>query len=210
MSLCHHGIQVCPHCLLFAMDPFSLSMMDVPRSLCHASFMDACAGAAALGRGFRVGLLQSTYHVQYLAMTANLAAPGIAYSYRQLARFFRWWATLGPLASQWRMPEYVCAFSACIPYPSAFGTQYARTQALYAITSLVRREIWHLASVLPHPEPQWPSYISNHMSMDKPRFLKDSVKAYSRHVYLFVGILLWYTSTQKVYILAIVDACVVW
>ncbi|KAF5839309.1 hypothetical protein DUNSADRAFT_1085 [Dunaliella salina] len=52
----------------------------------------ASAGAAAAGRAFsfRGGLLQSTYHVQFLAMTANLAAPGLSYSYRQLARFFRW------------------------------------------------------------------------------------------------------------------------
>jgi hypothetical protein len=45
---------------------------------------------AALGRSFafRGRLLQSTYHVQYLAMTANMAAPGVSYNYRQLARFF--------------------------------------------------------------------------------------------------------------------------
>eukprot|EP00983_Pelagomonas_calceolata_P070318 1150748-Pelagomonas_calceolata.AAC.3 len=50
-------------------------------------------GAAVSGRAFsfRGGLLQSTYHVQFLAMTANLAVPGLSYSYRQLARFFRWW-----------------------------------------------------------------------------------------------------------------------
>ncbi|KAF5828001.1 hypothetical protein DUNSADRAFT_18375 [Dunaliella salina] len=52
----------------------------------------ASAGAAVAGRAFsfRGGLLQSTYHVQFLAMTANLAVPGLSYSYRQLARFFRW------------------------------------------------------------------------------------------------------------------------
>eukprot|EP00983_Pelagomonas_calceolata_P041634 1138161-Pelagomonas_calceolata.AAC.7 len=45
-------------------------------------------GAAVAGRAFsfRGGLLQSTYHVQFLAMTANLAVPGLSYSYRQLAR----------------------------------------------------------------------------------------------------------------------------
>eukprot|EP00967_Tisochrysis_lutea_P072438 scaffold96533_cov18-Tisochrysis_lutea.AAC.1 len=45
-------------------------------------------GAAVSGRAFsfRGGLLQSTYHVQFLAMTANLAVPGLSYSYRQLAR----------------------------------------------------------------------------------------------------------------------------
>jgi hypothetical protein len=57
-------------------------------------------GAAAAGRALSVrgGLLQSAYHIQLLAMTANLAAPGISESYRELARFFRWWVMV-----RWRV-----------------------------------------------------------------------------------------------------------
>ena len=36
------------------------------------------------------GLMQSSYHVQILAMSANIASPGISDTYRNIAKHFRW------------------------------------------------------------------------------------------------------------------------
>ncbi|GLI59757.1 hypothetical protein VaNZ11_001712 [Volvox africanus] len=38
----------------------------------------------------RTPMLQSAYHLQMLAMTANLASPGISYAYRRIAKYLRW------------------------------------------------------------------------------------------------------------------------
>lgn len=36
------------------------------------------------------GLMQCAYHIQLLAMSANLASPGVLEQYRKVARYFRW------------------------------------------------------------------------------------------------------------------------
>ncbi|GIL53216.1 hypothetical protein Vafri_8873 [Volvox africanus] len=38
----------------------------------------------------RAPILQSAYHLQMLAMTANIASPGISYAYRRIAKYLRW------------------------------------------------------------------------------------------------------------------------
>ncbi|KAG2492660.1 hypothetical protein HYH03_009075 [Edaphochlamys debaryana] len=38
----------------------------------------------------RSSLLQSAYHIQMLAMSSNLASPGVSGAYRQIARYLRW------------------------------------------------------------------------------------------------------------------------
>ena len=49
------------------------------------------AGTSFLGAMAAPGaLLQSSYHVQVLAMSGNLASPGISGSYRTIAKQLRW------------------------------------------------------------------------------------------------------------------------
>jgi hypothetical protein len=40
--------------------------------------------------GIKSGLLQSSLHVQVIAMTGNLAASGLAVEYRRLVQSYRW------------------------------------------------------------------------------------------------------------------------
>ena len=36
------------------------------------------------------GLMQSSYHIQMVAMAGYLAAPGVTHDFRRLTDFFRW------------------------------------------------------------------------------------------------------------------------
>eukprot|EP00798_Chlamydomonas_sp_ICE-L_P005159 gene5159-34974_t len=56
-------------------------------SLAAVAIGNMNAAAAALGKS---SLMQSGYHIQMLAMSANIASPGIALVYRELASVFRW------------------------------------------------------------------------------------------------------------------------
>jgi hypothetical protein len=48
--------------------------------------------SSALGMAARIkgGLMQSSYHMQLLAMTGTLAAPGVHDSYREFTTYFKW------------------------------------------------------------------------------------------------------------------------
>ena len=56
-----------------------------------ASFLGSIASALlSATSGVHLGLIQSAYHIQILAMTANFASPGISEGYRSVALTFRW------------------------------------------------------------------------------------------------------------------------
>lgn len=65
------------------------SAIAVPSVLSTASVV-AFAGAAAQSAFARGALLASGYHIQLLAMSAQLASPGISDQYRECAAFFRY------------------------------------------------------------------------------------------------------------------------
>ncbi|GIM11186.1 hypothetical protein Vretimale_14730 [Volvox reticuliferus] len=48
------------------------------------------SASIVLGLVSRWSVLQSTYHIQMLAMTANMASPGLSFGYRWVARHLRW------------------------------------------------------------------------------------------------------------------------
>jgi hypothetical protein len=48
--------------------------------------------SSALGMAARIkgGLMQSSYHMQLLAMTSTLAVPGVHDNYREFTTYFKW------------------------------------------------------------------------------------------------------------------------
>ena len=48
-------------------------------------------GASVISSAVHVSLMQAAYHIQLLAMTANLASPGVQQdTYRAAADYFKW------------------------------------------------------------------------------------------------------------------------
>lgn len=87
-----------------------------------ASFA-AGAGASFLqALSAKSGLMQASYHVQMLAMSANLASPGVTDIYRQVARYFRW-SVLGVKGS---LPQAFDDSLSAPATPNSFNTTTLR------------------------------------------------------------------------------------
>ncbi len=63
------------------------SPVRAPSSLCVHPLAGSLLTTALRIKG---GLMQSSYHVQMVAMTGYLAAPGVLPDFRSLTHYFRW------------------------------------------------------------------------------------------------------------------------